>query len=259
MRVAILGSCVSRDAFGIHEDVLGKPHRYFARSGLASALCPTPVHGLDLSAITSAFQRSVVAMDLEKAFVPWLETADFDLLVLDCIDERFALLREPGGALVTRSSEFAAAGVDISGWEVVRPNSEQFFDLWEEAWGRFVEVLDATGTRDRVRINRVRWATAFDGPGAEFPAFYGPQRIRRSNEFLERAYARMAQDLTPEQFWTYDDHELLATTEHQWGPAPFHYTPAFYRRFVHHLTGIELPSPRRSLRQRWVDRRGPGR
>ena len=88
-----------------------------------------------------------------------------------------------------------------------------------------------------MRINRIRWADTFAGPGAEFSAYHSPQRIRRSNAFLERAYDRMARDLAPEQFYRYSDTELLAATEHQWGPAPYHYTPAFYDRFVAHLVG----------------------
>ncbi|KRC54014.1 hypothetical protein ASE19_08035 [Nocardioides sp. Root79] len=244
MKVGILGSCVSRDAFGLHEDALGKPAAYFARSALASVMSPTPFTGVDLSAISSPFQRSVVAMDLEKAFVPWLETADVDLLVVDCIEERFALVVAPDGGTATRSSEFVSAGADISHCELVRPNTPDALARWTAAWARFVAAVDAAGIRERVRINRVRWATEFDGPGAEFPAFYNPQRIRRSNEFLESVHARMEQDLEPEQFWRYDDAELLAASQHQWGPAPFHYTPAFYRRFVQHVTGGPAGGPR---------------
>ena len=103
---------------------------------------------------------------------------------------------------------------------------------WEAAWVQLVAELDAVGARDRLRINRVRWATEFDGPGATFIDFHSPERIQRSNDFLERAYLRMERDLAPDQFLRYADHELLAAAEHQWGIAPFHYTPAFYRRFA---------------------------
>ena len=250
MKVAILGSCVSRDAFGLHEDLLGSPHRYFARSALASAMCARPFPGVDTATLASKFQRETVRTDLDKGFLPWLATADFDLLIVDSIEERFALLIAADGTIATRSSELVATGADLSGHRMVRPNSEEFFERWADAWERLVAAIDRVGARDRVRVNRVRWADTFDGPGAEFPAFYSAERIRRANRFLVRAYARMERDLAPGQFYRYTDDELRAGTGHQWGAAPFHYTPAFYRRFVEHVTGAPVPEPRRGLREK---------
>lgn len=256
MKVAILGSCVSRDAFGHHEDLLGRPVRYFARSALASAMCPTPFRGVDTSGIASPFQRTIVGLDLDKAFQPWLAEGDFDLLVVDSIEERFALLVDEAGAVATRSSEFVAAGHDTSGCRTVAPHTDEAWAMWEDAWVRFIAAVDAVGARDRVRVNRVRWATTFDGPGAEFTSYHSPQRIHRTNRFLRRIYQRMELDLSPLQFFRYGDDELRAATEHQWGPAPFHYTPAFYRRFVEHVTGEPLPGTRTGWRGRLAALRG---
>lgn len=248
MKIAILGSCVTRDAFGYHADHLDRPERYFARSGLASAMCATPFGGVDTSTIASDFQRNVVEMDLAGDFATWLGSADFDVLILDVIDERFGLLIDADGAIATRSSEFASATADTSGCTVVPPNTDAYYALWETAWEQFVSVVDRVGARGRVRVNKVYWAREFDRPGAAFPPSYSAALIERSNLFLDRLYRRMEQDLAPEQFYVYTAAELRAATEHQWGLAPFHYTPRFYRRFVHHVTGAVVRAPRRSLR-----------
>jgi hypothetical protein len=217
-----------------------------------------PFDDVDTSRISSKFQREAVEHDVRKTFGRWVATGDFDLLVMDIIPERYALFVNAEGAVATRSSEFLATGTDVSAYSVVGPYSQDFFRRWAAAWQQLVLALDAADARDRLRINRVRWADTFDGPGATFLPYH-EQRIERSNAFLERAYSRMERDLAPEQFYRYRPEELLAATEHQWGRAPFHYTPAFYRRFTEHVTGRRVPGPGSSWRgevRRVLGRRG---
>lgn len=234
MKIAVFGGCVTRDVFA-DETLLPPLHRYFARSALASALCPVPFPAIDTSPVASAFQRSMIEQDLSGALATWLAQDDVDLLVIDAVPERNALFADDRGALATRTTELLSAKPDVSAYRIIWPHSEEFFALWEAAWATLVATMDRIGGRDRLRINRVRWATEFDGPGASFSAYHNPVRIERSNTFLDRAYARMERDLAPEQFYRYAEEELLAATEHRWGIAPFHYTPAYYRRLAAHL------------------------
>lgn len=234
MRIAVFGGCVTRDVFA-HDDLLPPPHRYFARSALASAMCPLPFPAVDTSLVGSDFQRAMVEQDLSGELATWLPEGDFDLLVIDSIPERNALFADDRGALATRTTELLSARPDVSPYRIIWPHTEEFLALWDAAWTALVATVDRIGARDRLRVNRVRWATEFDGPGASFSAYHNPLRIERSNTFLDRAYARMERDLAPEQFYRYADEELLAATAHQWGIAPFHYTPAYYRRLAGHL------------------------
>lgn len=234
MTVAILGSCVTRDAFAHHQDVLGKPERYFARSGLASAMSERVFDGVDVSTIESAFQRAIVEADLDGSFVRYVHESEFDLLIYDPIDERFALFLDGTGALATRSSEFLRATVDVSGCVRIEPHSEEFFSRWEEAWSDFVLTLRDGGALGRVRVNQVYWATHIDGPG-EFPAIYSARLIAQANVFLDRLYDRMRRDLPESQFFVYPDEELAAASEHRWGLAPFHYNAPYYRRLCDYI------------------------
>lgn len=235
MKIAVFGGCVTRDVFVDDDDLLVRPHRYFARSSLASAMCPVPFPAIDTTLIPSNFQRDMVEQDLRGELATWLPGGDFDLLVLDSVPERNALFADDRGALATRTTEMLSAQPDVSPYRIIWSHTEEFFDLWDAAWTALVATLDGIGALDRIRVNRVRWATEFDGPGAEFSAYHNPLRIQRSNTFLDRAYARMERDLPPEQFYRYADEELLAATEHKWGIAPFHYTPAYYQRLADHL------------------------
>ncbi len=234
MRTAILGSCVTRDAFAAHEEVLGKPDWYFARSGLPSAMSELVFEGVDVSAIESPFQRAVVSTDLDGSFARFLPKAEYDLLVYDPIDERFPLFIADSGAIATRSSEFTRAVADVESCVRLEPLSEGYYELWEPAWQHLVEVMTRSGNLDRLRVNQVYWAHLIDGPG-EFPAIYPAEKIRRANDFLERLYTRMLEDLPPHRFFRYAEEELVAAGEHRWGIAPFHYVPAYYQRLCDYL------------------------
>ena len=72
LRVFILGSCVSRDAFSLPSDGL-ELVGYFARTSLASAFHPqvAPRSLAQLAtAIPSSFQRRMVQADLDKRWRP---------------------------------------------------------------------------------------------------------------------------------------------------------------------------------------------
>lgn len=244
MSIAILGSCVTRDAFAHHAAELARPDWYFARSGLPSAMSASVFAGVDVSTIESAFQRAVVAADLDGSFSRFLANDDFDLLVYDAIDERFSLHVDPSGAIATRSSEFTKAAADVADCVTIKPHTDAYYDLWEPAWRDLVDTLRQRGLLERLRVNEVFWAARVEGDG-EFPRAYPEALIRSANDFLSRLYVRMRDDLDASHFFTYPENELVAAAEHQWGIAPFHYLPAYYRRLCDYvITALtEEPAP----------------
>jgi hypothetical protein len=235
MRTLILGSCVTRDAFEFQPD--DKPLEiagYFARSGLASSMHPIPFTGVDVESVASPFQRRVVAWDLAGGARDAVLAGEYDVLVLDLIDERFDLLENAAGARATRSPEFAGADYDHAADTLIPSGSDAAFERWEGGWVELVRILRAAGRLEDLRVNRVRWAATVRG-GGDFPAIYGPDKIAAGNAQLDRMYARMGQDLPARQFWDFTDAELDAAAEHKWGVGPFHYVDDYYHRLVGHL------------------------
>jgi hypothetical protein len=79
-------------------------------------------------------------------------------------------------------------------------------------------------------VNRVRWAAAaVDGTPMREPDDY----IAASNGYLERLYA--AADALDIPSIDYGNTVFVATPEHKWGLAPFHYTRDVYVRFLDQL------------------------
>ena len=127
-RALIYGSCVTRDAFQL--DGLPALHAYFARSPILSAFGPRMAKlptGVDLSAISSKFQRTMVQRDMQKSLPAAMESLMDELVIIDLIDERFAVVEANGGVMAL-SVEAKRAGPTGRGATVHRPTDPGFMD-----------------------------------------------------------------------------------------------------------------------------------
>lgn len=234
--VFIVGSCVTRDAF----ELAGHGYTivdYVARSSFACSMLGEPfpfgMAALDKQGeVKSNWQRRMVEIDLSRGLRSRLQKvpnpAD-TLLVVDFIDERFNLysLR---GALATGSVELQRTGIEdnIPGITCIRAGTDQHFALWRDGFRAFVARARALGMTPIV--NRARWASASqDGTPFREPADY----IAASNRYLDRLYA--AADALGVRSIDYADTAFVATSDHKWGLAPFHYTQEVYARFLDQL------------------------
>src|SRR5262245_35612735 len=110
-RLLIFGSCVSRDIFNYPwaKTQLALVD-YYARSSIASLGARTIEMPSSVQNISSKFQRRMVERDIRKDFLNDLTRLQFDVLLIDLIDERFNLYVEPDGGACTLSSELVSSG-----------------------------------------------------------------------------------------------------------------------------------------------------
>ena len=110
-RLLIFGSCVSRD-------ILNYPQAntqlvlvdYYARSSIVS-LGARPIEMPSaVQNIGSKFQRRMIERDIRKNFLNDLARLQFDVLLIDLIDEQFNLYVEPGGRVCTLTNELVSSG-----------------------------------------------------------------------------------------------------------------------------------------------------
>lgn len=237
MKVAIFGSCVTRDAFNLEEAGRFELVSYFAKSSLASAFDPVEVPDSYSARLASAFQRRIVQADFAKSFAKALAGLEFDMLLLDAIDERFSLCAFESGGLCTVSTELASTGFNQSrpAGRLIRSGTDEFFSLWERGWAALLAALAAGGRLDRLRINKAFWSER-DAEGADYAPAYPRERIAGANAFLRRLYQRMAEDLPGGQFLEFEPGLLVGAAEHRWGRCPFHYAPEYYASLLARLT-----------------------
>ncbi|WPF81714.1 DUF6270 domain-containing protein [Sanguibacter sp. 4.1] len=235
-RVFIYGSCVSRDAFELTEKF--EITSYVARSSVGSAFSEpiTSMVGSDLSANTSAFQRRMVTADLDKTLGDDLRAHDFDVLLIDFIDERLAVAELDGG-VVTLSPELSRCGITPDHARRVESGSEDHFSRFAQGWRRLTDLVDPR----KIFVSRAFWAILEDPAEA--------RRAREANAYLERLYDHVSE--TPGLvFIDYPAQLIRADPVHRWGPSPFHFVTEFYEHMIEGIaTASEpdnLPSTSRS-------------
>lgn len=227
--VAILGSCVTRDIFNYAEEGEYRIVDYTARTSLGSAFSGKAMRdrSIRLDSIDSPSQRRQVDRDINKLYPKILAGLNFDILLVDCIDERFKLHQNSEGALCTVSKELMKSGFKpAAGGRYIPPCSDEFFSLWIPGWQRLLTLLAERKCLNRLYVNMVFWSDRVEsGAGHEK---FAPRLISDNNAFLERLYRHMRKSLPAENFLTFPPEILLGAADHVWGQSPFHYIDDYY-------------------------------
>lgn len=175
---------------------------------------------------------------MTKEFLQSITAANFEVLLLDLIDERFDLWCQPDGQIYTLSSELIGSGflAEAGPGTRIQSGTEDFWQQWEQGWVFLVEKLNRLGLLGRLRINKVFWSyTTKSGR-----TFSNPKHITNANKFLARMYDRMANNLPQKHFIVFTNDELKAADEHKWGVGPYHYVDEYYINAISRLTGSLL-------------------
>jgi len=238
-RVAVIGSCITRDLWSVTgEDAAGL--LYVARTSLPSLFAP-PVAGFQPAPEPpnglKRHQHNAVVDDLTKRALAMLVTHRPTHIIFDFIDERFDLLGTHG-TLATHSWELEVSGYlsqpALSGATPIARHSAACESLWLEAVGEMAAYLQGTPLRDAVVIlHRARWADSWRDPEGGVHDFRGvelwsgrPADIGQHNALLER-YQTAFCEAIPHAVQV-SAPAPLADATHRWGLSPFHYTDEYY-------------------------------
>lgn len=251
-RVAILGSCVTRDLWRM----AGAPAEgllYVSRTRLPSLFAARPA-GLALPADAPPGLRpnpaKALRADLSKTGLDALIRFRPDLVILDYIDERFDLLAGAGG-IVTASWELAT-----SGWDALPPLpdlnridalGEADATLWRRSLDALATLFAPGGALSgaRVVLHEAAWAGALRDASGRVEALEPDLEItpgRRAprvahNARLGRMHAATRAAIPGLTVVRAPDPLVLADPGHVWGLSPFHYVSDYYAEVWRQLGG----------------------
>jgi hypothetical protein len=229
-KVFILGSCVSRDAINTADPLEFRLAAYYARSSFAS-LSGQPVVDLPaLASIESNFQRRMVAADMDKSVLQEVQKGDYDILLVDFIDERFNVLKISDEQIVTISNEYKKAKNGSYQGKVLSNLSAEKFVYWKHGFDRFVDILKCSGHLSKLKILKVFWSDKTSN-GVRIDA-YTEDYISQQNKYLNELYAYVSATLGSHYLVSFSDEDLMSDEDHRWGLEPFHYVPEFYRKVL---------------------------
>ncbi|MDR1392410.1 MAG: DUF6270 domain-containing protein [Bifidobacteriaceae bacterium] len=243
LRLLIYGSCVSRDAYELFEPAdRVELVDYVARSSVISAMSKRPFSGVSTDAIASQFRRRVVGWDLASTHLKDLiAQANFDILLLDLVDERLPVLRRDRQTFATQSPEFIETGFQLGSEERILGFTEARFRLWRQAWRRLVRQLNKAGKLQAVRLNQVYWATKLPD-GSDTPAYAAdPARHQQVNGALDQMYSEIGRYLNPSQVYQFLPSDLTSDPGHRWGLAAYHYPASYNQRLKAKLLAEPRP------------------
>jgi hypothetical protein len=251
-RVAILGSCVTRDLWRM----MGAPADdllYISRTRLPSLFAARP-QGMVLPDAPPPGLRpnpaQALRADLAKTALACLAAFRPDVVIVDFIDERFDLLVGAGG-VVTASWE-----LETSGWDALLPlEALRRVDALSAAdatlWRRGLDALATlcapggalSGTR--LVLHEARWSNALQTPSRRIEPLDPdleitpgrPASRAAHNARLGRMHAATRAALPGLEVVKAPESLILSDPDHVWGLSPFHYIPDYYAEIWRQLGG----------------------
>lgn len=229
-RLVVWGSCITRDVI----DLLPPGYRlvkYIARQSWLSIGSDASALVGPLDVFNSAFQARMVADDLEGNALSELESLNdqIDHLLIDLCDERHGVVRLNDGSILTRSVEKISAGIqptlDAQGTVLAFGGLEHLW-RWSESAESIISQLKQIGLAERTLVVAPDWALT-DQDGHPTASSYGLVPAT-ANEWFARYYDVLSGlGVTVMRF-----SGTVAATDHQWGPAAFHYDDATSHRIA---------------------------
>lgn len=257
-RVAIIGSCITRDIWPILEEPTPEL-LYFSRTSLPSLVAP-PVEGLEPIAdqpggVISRSQRTSVLADLQKTALQAIAEFAPTHIILDFIDERYDLL-QAGDSVFTHSWDLKESGYLAQPWAArarrIPRTSEEARALWRAAAPAFVEALRRHGLMGATTIlHEGEWARSYrdlEGRTRELPDALQiwdglPASLAEHNALLAETQARIDSLIHGLVRVKADPSVLVADEAHRWGLSPFHYIPDYYRDVLRQLKAVGVTPP----------------
>ncbi|MGG4507255.1 DUF6270 domain-containing protein [Heyndrickxia sporothermodurans] len=233
----MLGSCVTRDIFRICKSQYTINY-YHARSSLLSLMSRPYLITEDDIKINSNFKKKVVLTDLNKDYFQRLKERESDYLIIDFIDERFAIY-QIGFSYITRSSYFVEAGLlDKLGGRLLR--KADLTKEWEESCLRFINQLKEIYPTDKIILHKAFFTCEYIDKEGNKQVFESRKvNIYKSiNRLLEHYYSFFEKNLPGLNIIELPRESYLSWEGHEWGLAPMHYEDQYYYRILNELDNV---------------------
>lgn len=201
MKIAIFGSCVSRDTAEFITDA--EVVAYVARHSVTSLVTPHGADGVDVSGLNSAFQKRMVTGDLKGNGIARIVKSgkDLDVVLVDLVDERRGYWLFTDGTTMTNSLEVESCGAARDarreGARLVEFGTDEHFESWKTGFEKLIEGLIAADLWDRTVLLDIEWAAALDG--ARHPQNDSLAKVGRSWRKLQRGTREASRSLSKGQ------------------------------------------------------------
>lgn len=242
LRVAIIGSCVSRDLFELESSVLANMEIcfYSARSSVISYMA-APNQDPKVEITPSRFEEKRAFLDLNKEHWNELKKSRPDMIIVDFIDERIGLIQHSGGIFTASGPVINAFEQSNISFDIMRPWSGVARNLRKWALEPFMDKVYSVCPN--ILVHRAQWATSYvdaKGNSCDFNSTDFKTLINLNNSVLDEMFEWLEQScLVPFDFIG-GGESMMSISEHKWGFSPIHYHPSYVKSVAGQLAARVL-------------------
>ena len=237
IKIAILGSCVSRDLFEPPLEGV-EVVSYWARTSLATLFAPSLPFDAEHYAHKRNFEFRCTKADFRKTVIEDLKNSDFDYLIMDFIDERFHILQIDDSAILCTGHIEVCGVKGQSRIGLLSRDRPATMNLWKHGARRFFEELDrANIPQNKIILHEAIWAETPEDPAdPQYQRFDGHRALH--TELLENYFSYVKSIAPRVRRLRIKDEFVQSDPDSKWGLAPFHYTASYYKRVRRRLTAL---------------------
>lgn len=236
IRVAILGSCVTRDLFEFQKSALGAFEIcfYMARSSVVSWMAP-PCFDPKLAIDASSFEGKRSHWDQHKLHWQLLEQSRPDIVIIDFIDERIGIVQHLSSLMSASGPLLKALERKSIPHEIKRPWSPEIKQLREWALPAFLERV--ANICPNIFVHRAVWAYQYKTESG-LESFKGGEfekLIELNNSVIDPLLATLEDSATAVEQIGGLEAGLVAGGDHKWAFCPYHYDSTYYKTVAKQL------------------------
>lgn len=232
-RLAIIGSCVSRDLFSQKPELLEKFElvAYLARQSVIS-YTSSPCHDTSIRNRIgdNGFEDRRAQWDMDKSHWDVLEAARPDVIMIDFIDERIGLIFHKGSIITPSGPVLKAFDKSNTIYEVVRPWDSRAKNLRE--WAVRAFLIRCYSITDNIILHKAGWAQEYIDDGNEIKSFCDTKY-----KTLVALNSTILDDVFRIASLTDIPHEIIGGGDimrgggsHLWSFCPYHYDISYYKQ-----------------------------
>ncbi|OBY93322.1 hypothetical protein A6723_009195 [Pseudomonas sp. AU11447] len=237
IRVAVLGSCVTRDLFEVQRQQL-EPFElcyYMARSSVISYM-GQPCVDARIKVPDGGFEDRRAQWDLSKQHWDLLEQSRPDIILLDFIDERIGLIQHQGSVFSASGPVIKAFERSSTGFDIRRPWSREIQALRQWALPKFLDRVYSIC--QNIIVHKATWATHFKSVEGDLQSFAGSEfekLIELNNDVLDGMYEQLENTFAPVELIGGAEAGLVAGGNYRWSFSPYHYDSSYYKTLARQL------------------------
>jgi hypothetical protein len=239
IKVAIVGSCVTRDIFGFVPTPSLEISDYVARTSFISMTTPPVALDPDRLSNATGFELRSIVADFSKTTLGIWEK-DFDYIIFDFIEDRFDIVRIGESYVLGNVMMLNSGALDQHpGHQRLPRLSSEVQDLWSQACRRICANIRRKIPSDKIILHKAWHASHYldDGVAKEFTGYHA-ELSTRHNPMLQSQYELFESELGGIKTITARPELIVADGAHMWGRQPFHLVPEYNTDLLRSLSSL---------------------